>query len=315
MLGYLLAPTQTHGLGDSYLRLFLAVVAHACDDGTRFDDVLFASKAPHTEVFLETPYAVDGRRRVVDIEVQISVRRFDPHTNEVGFVQAHRIAIENKIKAQAADSTQLYEEFLGVRDDLDSDDQTQVTMVFLTPPDTSAKLADEFNRLDTGTLGQHRKAWLQWAGAKDNPTTVVALIRTLLHQEAIAAISPVSEYLRHTLKAFARHILDGPAGTASSQLNARTAPELGDIVQVVAVDLGGTTYQIERYDSTTIRVYNTSTQDYEVAKQILRRANDEKGLGVPLTQPGGRNKNTRTLGRDIVRALIDQGKATEIPLQ
>ncbi len=32
MLGYLLTPSQTHGLGDTFLRPFLIAVAEACGD-------------------------------------------------------------------------------------------------------------------------------------------------------------------------------------------------------------------------------------------------------------------------------------------
>ena len=45
MLGYLLTPTQTHGLGDTFLRPFLATVAQACADPMRFDQCMHDSKA------------------------------------------------------------------------------------------------------------------------------------------------------------------------------------------------------------------------------------------------------------------------------
>lgn len=89
----------------------------------------------------------------------------------------------------------------------------------------------------------------------------------------------------------------------------RESAELGDIVQVVTVQLGDVLYQLERYESTSIRVLNTSSQEYEVAKPILRRINDEKALAISLQFPTGRSKNTRTLGREVIRALLDQNKA------
>src|SRR3989442_963956 len=39
MLGYLLTPSQTHGLGDTFLRPFLRAVADASGDVKRFDQI------------------------------------------------------------------------------------------------------------------------------------------------------------------------------------------------------------------------------------------------------------------------------------
>jgi hypothetical protein len=89
----------------------------------------------------------------------------------------------------------------------------------------------------------------------------------------------------------------------------RESAELGDVVQVVTVQLGDVLYQIERYESTSIRVLNVSSQEYEVAKPILRRIIDDMTLAISLEFPTGRKKNTRTLGREVIRALVEQNKA------
>jgi hypothetical protein len=131
----------------------------------------------------------------------------------------------------------------------------------------------------------------------------------LLHQEAEAEIAPIADYLRHTIKAFIRHIQESPAGTLGKVTTPSESPELGDIVQLVLVHLGDVAYQLERYESTSVRVLNTSAQQYEVAKPILRRINTEKDLGINLHRANGRAKNTRTLGREVIRALVEQNKA------
>lgn len=307
MLGFLLSPSQTHGLGDTFLRQFLGAVAEACNDPQRFDDVLHSSKPTRTEVFLETAYSLGKQRRVIDIEVQISAKQFNVTTSDTEYTEVHRIAIENKVKEQAADREQLREEFIGLLQDLEADEKIKVTMVFLTPPGESVKFADEFTALDESTLGVHKKAWLRWAGQDEQQHHMVALIKELLRQEDQAYISPVSDYIRHTLKAFVRHIVESPAGSTTKVVDSK-APEVGDMIQMLAVNVGGITYQLERYESSTVRVLNTETQEYEVVKPILRKINVEKDLKVSLTQPGGRNKNTRTLGRDIMRELVEQGK-------
>lgn len=309
MLGYLLTPSQTHGLGDSFLRPFLLAVAEACGDVKRFEQITRTSKAIHAEMLLESPYQIGRQRRVVDIELRIFSRAPNPVSGELEHVELHRIAIENKVKPQAADNTQFKEEFLGIVQDLEEDEKVAVTMVFLTPPGSSNRFVEEYNTLDAQLLASHRKAWLRWAGPEGDHQHIVALLRHLLSQEREAEISPIADYLRHTIKAFIRHIQESPAGAMGRTSEARESPELGDIVQVVAVQLGDVLYQIERYESSTVRVFNTSTQEYEAAKVVLRQTNDEKALGVNIFRANGREKNTRTLGREVMRALLMQNKA------
>jgi hypothetical protein len=88
------------------------------------------------------------------------------------------------------------------------------------------------------------------------------------------------------------------------------SPDLGQIVQAVSVQLEDGVYHLERYENETILVLNTGVPAYErVTKPVLRRINVEKELGVDLNRPSGDEKNTRTLGRDVMRALVEQGKA------
>lgn len=308
MLGYLLAPSQTHGLGDSFLRPFLHSLGEACDDPARFAAVLRTPAEIRAVVFLESPYQVGNRRRVVDIEVRIFARADGTQPGEIQDVELHRIAIENKIKVQAADTEQLREEFLGIVQDLEGDDTVPVTMVFLTPPGDARPLVAEHAALDAATLGRHRKAWLRWAGAEADAAPVSTQLRRLLRQEADAEIAPFSDYLRHSLKAFIRHIEEGPAGSVGRAILPRDSHEVGDLLEVVPVRLGDTVYHLERYESTSIRVLNTASQEYEPAKPVFRRINADLALGVDLLNGRGEYKNTRTLGRDILRQVLEQGK-------
>lgn len=308
MLGYLLTPTQTHGLGDTFLRPFLTTVALSCADPQRFEQATRRSKPIHAEVFLETPYQVGKQRRVVDMEIRLFVRSVNPSSNSTEDVEVHRIAIENKVKAQAADSLQFKEEFIGITEDLEEDEQVAITMIFLTPPGNSNRLREEYDLLDSVTLGAHRKAWLRWSGTDDQQHHIVALLRDILQQESAAEIAPIAEYVRHTIKAFIRHIQESPAGIMARTTQLNEAPEFGAIVQIVPVQLGESIYQIEQYESMTIRVFNTNTQTYEVAKPVLRRINEIKGLGINSLRPNGHAKNTRALGREVIQALLEQNK-------
>jgi len=89
---------------------------------------------------------------------------------------------------------------------------------------------------------------------------------------------------------------------------ARDSFDKGKIVESVMVSIKNEIYRVERYDTSSIRVYNTDTEEYLTAKPVLREINQEKSLGVDLKNSRGNNKNTRTLGKDIIVALKDQKK-------
>jgi hypothetical protein len=78
---------------------------------------------------------------------------------------------------------------------------------------------------------------------------------------------------------------------------------LGDIKNVVNVDLKSGNYRIEEYESSSVKVYNVETQEYEVAKPILRDVIEEKNLKIDLYYDSGNKKNTRSLGKDVIQSL------------
>ena len=82
----------------------------------------------------------------------------------------------------------------------------------------------------------------------------------------------------------------------------------GDIVESALVQLSDGKYRIDRHESTTVRVFNLDTQEYEVTKPILRRINREKKLGIDMNLSTGREKNTRNLGRQIIKELTSHHK-------
>lgn len=119
--------------------------------------------------------------------------------------------------------------------------------------------------------------------------------------------------LAHAVLALAKHLDPGaalPRDTATGTQEPAALPQSAGLAQVVTVQLGGTIYHLERLQDGTIRALNTSVPAYEApTKPVLRRINEEKQLGVDLYRPNGAKKNTRTLGRDVMRALLDQNKA------
>ena len=85
----------------------------------------------------------------------------------------------------------------------------------------------------------------------------------------------------------------------------------GNVIEMATVSINKGTYRIERYDSTSIRVYNIDSQSYETAKPLLREINTEKELAINLLNSKGNKKNTRSLGKDIISELKAQGKESQ----
>jgi len=88
-------------------------------------------------------------------------------------------------------------------------------MVFLTPPCHHKQLEEEFDQLSGLMRPEYRKVWIRWASTEESSNDLSSLIRKILMDEQESKIQPITEYLRHTLKAFVRHIIDGPAGFLS----------------------------------------------------------------------------------------------------
>ncbi|RIH66178.1 DUF91 domain-containing protein [Mariniphaga sediminis] len=82
----------------------------------------------------------------------------------------------------------------------------------------------------------------------------------------------------------------------------------GTVIENVTISLKRGLFRLDRYDTTTIIVFNLDEEREETAKPILREINNELDLGVPLLNSMGNNKNTRTLGKDIIAEIKAQQK-------
>jgi len=279
----------------------LNLLATKCGQNNRFDDILSSGKTLTAEILLESPYALDGRKRIVDIEIRLFARSIG--TAESENTELHRIAIENKIRAQSSESDQLKDEFAAISQDIE-DDPVQLTIVFLTPPGDLRSLNSEFENLAEPMLGRHKKAWIRWI-EQDETGNIYNQLKQVLRSESESDISPINEYVRHTLKAFVVHIKESISPSLTS---ARNTTQPGDIIESAFVQLSDGKYRIDRHESTTVRVFNLDTQEYEVTKPLLRKINTERKLGIDLKSSTGREKNTRQLGRHVIKELFSQQK-------
>jgi hypothetical protein len=311
--GFLLNPVQTHGLGDTFLKHFLKLLARECNEPNRFAELITKCETLRADAELESVYYYEGARRSIDITVRLYTRTLD-HNDEPVDIEEHRIAIENKVRPDSATDNQLKEEYLGILEDIESDNPTKVTMVFVTPPGYHPKLASEFDRLSGHLREKDRKVWLRWSDIDTSRRDLASLIRQILLDEQEARIEPFTDYLRHTLKAFVRHIVDGPAGSFAEIRETRAKVKPGGVVESASVKLSDGAYRIERYENKTVKVMNLDTGQYEAAKPILRRIAEEISLGIDLCLGTGREKNARNLGKQMIHELINQGKDTQAKL-
>lgn len=291
MLAYLLSPNGSHGLGDTFLKRFLKLIEEKNTDTKKIVQyILSGANQINADVILESPYRIKGHKRYPDIELRI----YNHYISGYETTEYCRIIIENKIKETSADVYQLSEEYEAVKKDIKNNESNDINviMVFVTPKGKHKKLEEEYSKLTDEILDDDNKVWFLWDSEEGNDITY--LIKSILKSEENYEVDPISDYVRHTLKAFIRHIIKS------------NIPE--GIEEVAFVEITTGNYRIERYKSSTIKVFNLEEEEYEVAKPLLRKINKEKDLKVDLFTSNGTKLNTRSLGRKIVEQLKLQGK-------
>lgn len=269
MLGYLLDSNKDHGLGDAVVREFLRTV-----DESRFDKIL-SMEFIDSQVSLEEPYQLDGKRKDIDIQLLILDEKRE---------ESSRIIIENKIKVGAANPKQLNEYYLAVINE--EPEMDNICFVFLTPNINNNQLSAEFENLVLQNLN-HEKYWLKWSSGEK---CIAKILKDLLNAEALGEINPINEYIRHTLKAFIRH--SSLTTEPISNKTMRTGEDIGEIIDEAIIKTNSGTYQVLRRDSSQIQVYNTESGDKEIARRILGQYIDENNVSINHEQ-----FNTRTIGR------------------
>lgn len=285
MLGYLLDSNKDHGLGDSAIRKLLQTI-----DDERFKE-LISSGFIDSQVSLEEPYQLNGKRKDIDIQIIL----LDSEKKE-----CHRIIIENKIKTGAANPKQLNEYYQAILTDEPS--IKNLTMVFLTPNISNNQLSSEFNNLELQNK-RHGKYWIHWSSG-DN--CISKILQELLELEVAGEINPINEYMRHTLKAFIRH--SSLTTEPSTQKTMRTGEDIGEILEETEIKTKSGEYRVVRRDSTQIQVFNIETGDKEVARHILAEYIDENNIGIQYEK-----FNTRAIGKKFFewrKQNLEKGNAT-----
>lgn len=258
-LAYLLNPSETHGLGNVFLEKFLKII------DTKPEQLKKLLNADYKEVILENSY--NGRSAIIDIELIFSNNRDE-------LVKPfHKICIENKIKKASKTDNQLNKYYQAIIHD--EGDCGRVDIVYLTSYDRCFE--KEFDSLSISRDGD-KKSHIVWSCPTEEQHNITTLIRELLQEEANAKISPISDYLKQTLKAFCYYI-ENPVRREKIR---RTAKLMDD----------GKAYTVIQY----------STQRIEMLDE-----NEEKVTAMPIFKRYFvKNPNAAILG------YIDAGKEKQL---
>lgn len=271
MLGYLLDSNKDHGLGDAFIRKFIEHQGNPA-----FQNILDAGFI-NSQVSLEEPYQLGGTRKDIDIQIII----LDSNKDE-----AHRIIIENKIKIGAANPKQLDHYYRAILEE--ENDIKNLHMIFLTPSTQSNQLQAEYENLKLTDSSSHSKNWIYWTDG-NGENGILSIIKDILTLESIGSINPINEYMRHTLKAFIGHT----SSITETTKTMRTGEDIGEIVDEAVIKLSdGNHYRVVRRDSSQIQVFNSDTNEKEVARHILAQFIDENHIDIDH-----KNHNTRTIGK------------------
>lgn len=297
MLGYILDPHANHGLGQTFLRLFIEELK--AQTGSRILHQLLSQDLIECVVELEAPYMYGATRCSLDVELRLSSKGADD--------DICRVIIENKVRVEAAQNGQLKKYYEAVKSDEDyQSNPVPIHFVYLTPDSDHSLLVNEYDELNRTMDSTDYSAWVRWSGTRNRERMVVGVLQRILDFESRGEIDPINEYMRHTLKAFVRFLGQTQVVQSSNatQLSPRFGEDIGEIVDEVEVQLrDGNQYRIVRRNSQQIQVFNLSSGEKEVAKPVLRKVMEEKGVANPEDTQPDKKHTTRTIGRYLLDSL------------
>jgi hypothetical protein len=294
-LSYLL--NSTNELNNSFLLLFFELIDRNLptakmlhllhlNQPTLRDRILEFSKK--YAVMAEPEYPVCNRKQIIDIFLKV----ISKGEEDVAYV-----LVENKIKKEANKPTQALKQYEHFKKSEDFNKDVPVFSIVLTTD------SERFSDMHANAVsGNENAAWLKWTNHKETDNSVEAVLRKLIRHEHEAEIQPINPNTQFIIKSFVDYLMTDFAyrenGSRNFSFNGF------DVMATATADLDGMRYVIKRFENNMIRLFDADDNllDGDV-KPVLRRINEVHRLQVPLEFPGGRNKNTQYLGRDIINEL------------
>lgn len=207
VLAWLLHPQMEHGLGYAFLNRFMQEIAKK-------------------NVSLQGPEQNLKNRLRGDNEhtvgLQLEEHAGNSYIDIVLYIDEWVIGIENKIYAgSAADTTQLNREYQGL---VTKYADKKCALIFLVPCEDSdgilpAMVQMEYGKFDSSLLRENEFIHIMTWQENKSYSSISSIVESILKDESLGYIEPISEYTRHTLKAFRAFIRSGFAGYDYERIN------------------------------------------------------------------------------------------------
>lgn len=193
-LAYLLDPKENHGLGYEFLKRILQLSNNNDNNVEGYD----------YQIFLEQAFSQFGEKnQIVDIVIlcfENDIKNKKQQAASISIENKNNLKsiylIENKINSKSKTENQLLKQYQAL-ESVKRKYKVEVFSFYITPDDD--KYSDEFREQPFDD-----KFHLFWNGKDD--VTIVSLLKELLNDETSGLIEPISEYSKHTIKAFIQFI-------------------------------------------------------------------------------------------------------------
>lgn len=207
------------------------------------------------------------------------------------------ILIENKIKISARNDEQCLNQFLAVSQSDEFDNDIPIVSLLISPDDNS------FQK----TLGyvlevNPKSVWINWVDHKEGSQGIYKTFQELIQNENAASIPSLNLETKLIIKQFNDFIWNE---FPSKKVKAKNQTVNGvAILEMVPLIIGGIKQTLCRFENKMIRFLDEEGNVIDTpVKPKLRQLITDNNLEIGLTNERGINKNTQSLGKEIIGRL------------
>lgn len=283
LLGYLLDPSETHGLSSGLLERFINPLI------LEFPEVyksISTKNRKTVNLSINSPYTVDllteeklsflsrgdnYKCRHIDIIIEIF------KSDEL----IHCIAIENKINALSVGKNQLEEEFRGLVQKY-SELQTKpiISFIYLIPH-AIKNTESEFNKLEK-EIANHKDVintiakTYYWGKKDDGAINVNKMLEDLLKEEAYGDIEPLNEIVKYIIKSFKNFINSDFKSYKEEKSDSKEKQDYGKPVFEFLQDIANSHTSDEVIEKSILKTEFTNTVKSKSDKELDKGTRDAK---------------------------------------
>ncbi len=243
-------------------------------------------------VYCEPEYSIkaeDGSHQIPDILLRIQ--------KKIGEKEIAYLIIENKIKKSAIQKGQLEKQFDYFTQSEEYEEGKPVYSILITPDESVFE-----STYKDGKNNNPNTIWLKWVNHSTPEKSIESTLRQLIISDQKAEIEPIDPNTKFILKSFIDYIANEFMKRTKGKKN--HSYKGFEEVDAAFYCLKEKNYYIKRYSNKMIRLFDKDGDLLEMdVKPILREIIKEYSLNIELKLTTGRNKNTRSLGREIINEL------------